>query len=111
MFFGGRVLKTVIISFDLYFSVLTVPPSFVEYTRPQEIHKNEGEQVELFCNATGIPAPVVTWWRQNYYTSGTREREYVPPFSFRASGRPSYTIATSGNFVGEAERPGPHSSI
>ncbi|XP_025077038.1 limbic system-associated membrane protein-like [Pomacea canaliculata] len=54
--------------------VVQVPPSFVEYTRPQEIHKNEGEQVELFCNATGIPAPVVTWWRQNYYTSGTRER-------------------------------------
>ncbi|KAK7503588.1 hypothetical protein BaRGS_00005127, partial [Batillaria attramentaria] len=54
--------------------VVQVPPMLWDYTQPVEIQRMEGEQVELFCNATGIPAPVVTWWRANRWDSSEKEK-------------------------------------
>lgn len=54
--------------------LVQVPPMLVDYTQPVEIHKMEGEQVELFCNATGMPTPGVTWYRMNRWAKNGKER-------------------------------------
>ena len=55
--------------------VVAVPPMIVDYTQPVELTRTEGELVELFCNATGVPNPTVTWYRMNSWAGADRERE------------------------------------
>ena len=41
-----------------------VPPEIIEDWTGSTIKVLEGATVELVCNATGVPIPVVTWFRQ-----------------------------------------------
>ena len=42
---------------------LTDQPEFTRH--PQNVTKNEGEDVTLYCNATGVPKPSITWQKDN----------------------------------------------
>ncbi|XP_076444274.1 opioid-binding protein/cell adhesion molecule homolog [Babylonia areolata] len=53
--------------------LVNVPPTIVEYTQPVELTRMEGEEIELFCNATGVPKPKVTWYRMNRWSTATRD--------------------------------------
>jgi len=44
---------------------ITVSPEIIEYSMDTKIRVREGQTVELVCNATGVPLPVVTWYRQD----------------------------------------------
>ncbi|KAL8603015.1 hypothetical protein ACOMHN_020007 [Nucella lapillus] len=57
--------------------LVNVPPSIVEYTQPVELTRMEGQEIELYCNATGVPRPTVTWFRMNRWTTAKRDRELV----------------------------------
>ncbi|XP_070207656.1 lachesin-like [Littorina saxatilis] len=54
--------------------LVNVPPSLADWTEPTEMTRMEGQLVELFCNATGVPEPKVTWHRMNKWQPGTSER-------------------------------------
>ena len=42
----------------------TVPPTIDTAVSSYDMTVNEGEEVELTCNATGRPTPSVMWMRQ-----------------------------------------------
>lgn len=44
---------------------ISVPPEIIEYSMDSKIQIREGQTIELVCNATGVPLPVVTWYKQN----------------------------------------------
>ena len=48
-------------SHTLSYSFLSVPPRLTSYSDNQTV--NEGSNLSLFCNATGKPAPNITWTR------------------------------------------------
>ena len=48
-------------SHTLSYSFLSVPPRMMSYSYNQTV--NEGSNLTLFCNATGKPAPNITWTR------------------------------------------------
>ena len=41
-----------------------MPPEIIEDWTGSILKVLEGTTVELVCNATGVPMPVVTWYRQ-----------------------------------------------
>ncbi|KAH3837586.1 hypothetical protein DPMN_110981, partial [Dreissena polymorpha] len=49
-----------------------VPAEIVNAT-PGDIRVNEGQKVELTCQATGIPDPSITWYRKTAQTNNARE--------------------------------------
>ena len=48
-------------SHTLLYYLLSVPPRMTSYSDNQTV--NEGSNLRLFCNATGRPAPNITWIR------------------------------------------------
>lgn len=43
---------------------ISVAPEIFEYSmEPSSIEVREGSRVELVCNATGVPMPVVSWYK------------------------------------------------
>ncbi|XP_005091632.1 lachesin [Aplysia californica] len=54
--------------------VVQEPPKIVEHSIPIDVEKPEGENVDLFCNATGTPPPQISWYRLYKNKSGKRER-------------------------------------
>ena len=44
-------------------NVFSVPPSFIRTPSDHEIH--QGGNVELYCEATGDPQPVIRWFQNN----------------------------------------------
>ena len=50
---------------DMSPTPITVSPEIIEYSMDTKIRVREGQTVELVCNATGVPLPVVTWYRQD----------------------------------------------
>ncbi|XP_052796544.1 protein amalgam-like isoform X1 [Mya arenaria] len=43
---------------------IKVAPEIIEDWKPTKFEVQEGKMVELVCNATGVPMPVVTWYRE-----------------------------------------------
>ncbi|XP_046350652.1 limbic system-associated membrane protein-like [Haliotis rufescens] len=54
--------------------VVQVPPTIIDYTESNDVKARVGDHVELMCNATGIPPPVITWYRLNVWGSKLREK-------------------------------------
>lgn len=52
---------------------VAVPPTIIDYTESNDVKARVGDHVELMCNATGIPPPVITWYRLNVWGSKLRE--------------------------------------
>lgn len=58
-----------------YFYFSKVPPSVAGAEIPSEVSVLLGENVELVCNANGIPTPVIQWLRDGKpITSSETER-------------------------------------
>ena len=55
------VIMSIYQSHTLSYSFLSVPPRLTSYSDNQTV--NEGSNLSLFCNATGKPAPNITWTR------------------------------------------------
>ena len=55
------VIMSLYQSHTLSYSFLSVPPRLTSYSDNQTV--NEGSNLSLFCNATGKPAPNITWTR------------------------------------------------
>ncbi|GFO37963.1 opioid-binding protein/cell adhesion molecule [Plakobranchus ocellatus] len=53
--------------------VVHEPPTIIDHTKPSDIERPEGETVELFCNASGTPPPLITWYRLNKNNDKGRE--------------------------------------
>ncbi|XP_012937137.1 lachesin [Aplysia californica] len=53
---------------------VVVPPSISSTNNDGTITVKEGERATLTCNATGIPRPTVTWYRQPNLRGEPRER-------------------------------------
>jgi len=51
-----------------------VPPEIVEDWMSTNIEVREGDTVELTCNATGVPLPVVTWYKEKKLISEYSDR-------------------------------------
>ena len=49
----------------------------LDFTQPVKMTKAEGENVVLFCNASGVPTPSITWYRLNRWQSREQEREHL----------------------------------
>jgi hypothetical protein len=47
-----------------------VPPEILEYWTSTKLEVTEGTTVDLMCNATGVPPPVVTWYKQSNLLKG-----------------------------------------
>ena len=57
------VIMSLYQSLTLSYSFLQVPPRMTSYSDNQTV--NEGLNLTLFCNATGKPAPNITWTRES----------------------------------------------
>ena len=55
------VIMSLCQSHTLSYSFLSVPPRLTSHSDNQTV--NEGSNLSLFCNATGKPAPNITWTR------------------------------------------------
>ena len=82
MLFNGRT----------FFQLFTEKPQFT-YPNKMKMIKSvykEGEKFELTCDARGVPAPVVTWYKDGNVFTGSRTGEDIE------AGKYDYKI----NFVG-----------
>ena len=52
-----------LLTYHVYFSHIVVPPTVILSTREQRPFL--GQLVELQCQATGTPAPSITWEKEN----------------------------------------------
>nr|XP_022332448.1 limbic system-associated membrane protein-like [Crassostrea virginica] len=51
-----------------------VPARIIESASSKDTYVKEGRDVTLWCNATGIPEPNITWFRINMYHGPGRQR-------------------------------------
>ena len=41
------------------------------------VHHDEGEKIQLTCEAEGVPRPVVTWYKDGREYHGSKETQHV----------------------------------
>ncbi|XP_067666511.1 lachesin-like isoform X1 [Haliotis asinina] len=54
--------------------VVQVPPNIIDYSDSDDVKARTGDNVELMCNATGIPTPTITWYRLNVWSTKKKEK-------------------------------------
>ena len=47
-------------------------------THPQNITTREGQNVTLCCNATGNPAPTISWYKNGYHINNSFSTIFSP---------------------------------
>lgn len=57
------------------FPFFSVPARILESASSKDINVQEGRDVTLWCNATGIPEPNITWFRINNHHGTYKERK------------------------------------
>ncbi|KAL8574996.1 hypothetical protein ACOMHN_064527 [Nucella lapillus] len=62
-----------VISYTVHLTVV-VPPRLINDGLGGKLEVEEGSKAELVCNATGIPAPTITWFRKGLELGERRER-------------------------------------
>lgn len=73
LLYSLEFISLCLVNRHFYFS--KVPPSVAGAEIPSEVSVLEGENVELVCNANGIPTPVIQWLRDGRpITSSETER-------------------------------------
>ena len=55
--------------------LFSVPARIIESASSKDTYVKEGRDVTLWCNATGIPEPNITWFRINMYHGPVRQRK------------------------------------
>ncbi|XP_076436130.1 lachesin-like [Babylonia areolata] len=61
-----------VISYTVHLTVV-VPPRLTNDVTAGSVEVLEGNRAELVCNATGIPTPTITWFRQTARPSSTSQ--------------------------------------
>lgn len=72
--------------FSLHISrfFLSVPPKIIDEWSSSFIEAREGDTVELVCNVTGVPPPMVTWYKQTeFYDARNREGLFLGEGEFQ----------------------------
>ncbi|KAK7505152.1 hypothetical protein BaRGS_00003722, partial [Batillaria attramentaria] len=62
-------------AFTVHLTVV-VPPRLSEDATSGDVLVREGSKAELVCNATGIPAPTITWYRKPQAVGQRTESEF-----------------------------------